>query len=248
MCHLHTCTTYRATYSCTDRHSHTCHTCHTAADIFGALARGYVVCVAGRGEIKSDLGGCLTSLAVTHVCSTPALWRSVCLCAWEEGREGREGREGGREGSQRDKRQEAESQHAASTCCGSKQVLRLVARLPSGQVKSVALGQHRDIGRVWASACTCAWRAGIFGSTHLATVALLIWCFALQTRTYGTCTYAGANRGSKCGRLAGCGAGGRGDGDRHCTAVGSSGNVSSTMKRTSSCFACDCAFNCSPQC
>ena len=98
MCHLHTCTTYRATYSCTDRHSHTCHTCHTAADIFGALARGYVVCVAGRGEIKSDLGGCLTSLAVTHVCCTPALWRSVCLCAWEEGREGREGAEGDSEG------------------------------------------------------------------------------------------------------------------------------------------------------
>ena len=49
----------------------------SAGDIFATLAQGGVLCLASRGEMLGDLGGCLASLSITHVCSTPAVWRTV---------------------------------------------------------------------------------------------------------------------------------------------------------------------------
>jgi len=49
----------------------------SAGDIFGTLAHGGVLCVAPRAAMLADLGGCLASFGVTHVCSTPAVWRTV---------------------------------------------------------------------------------------------------------------------------------------------------------------------------
>lgn len=49
----------------------------SAGDIFATLAHGGTVCVAPRGAMLSDLSGCLSSFAATHVCSTPAIWRTV---------------------------------------------------------------------------------------------------------------------------------------------------------------------------
>lgn len=49
----------------------------SAGDIFATLAHGGVVCLAPRGAMLSDLGACLSFFAITHVCSTPAVWRTV---------------------------------------------------------------------------------------------------------------------------------------------------------------------------
>jgi non-ribosomal peptide synthetase component F len=49
----------------------------SVGDIFATLAHGGRVCVASRTAMLGDLGGCLSSMKITHVCSTPAVWRLI---------------------------------------------------------------------------------------------------------------------------------------------------------------------------
>jgi len=51
----------------------------SAGDIFATLAHGGVVCIAPRAAMLGDLGQCMCSMRVTHVCSTPAVWRTVTM-------------------------------------------------------------------------------------------------------------------------------------------------------------------------
>jgi len=48
-----------------------------AGDIFACFAHGGTVCLSSREEMLGDLGGCLARQDISHVCSTPALWRLV---------------------------------------------------------------------------------------------------------------------------------------------------------------------------
>ena len=46
-------------------------------DVVTALVSGATLCIAPRGHILMDLRACLLSLNVSHVCTTPAHWRSL---------------------------------------------------------------------------------------------------------------------------------------------------------------------------
>jgi non-ribosomal peptide synthetase component F len=53
-----------------------------SGDVFGALAHGARLCISLRCQVLANLRACLAHLRITHVSSTPTLWRhvTVTLC------------------------------------------------------------------------------------------------------------------------------------------------------------------------